>query len=529
MKKISQQLARWLPLAGIILVIAANIISAIHGTFTTVTIIGVVLGLLMFLTVFLRFESANVRYYVNVGLYTLFALGIVVFIYLLVSISPKRWDVTKAQLYSLSKQSRDFIKTLDKEVKIVAFTDDRQTAEDLLKRYTYVSKKIKYEIHNPFKDTLIAREYDTNVIPGDFFVICGKKKKKIHSQQEKDFINAIAEVVREGETVIYFLQGHGEKPLERRESFSYMRQQPEVDNSMSEIKRLLEERALTVKDLNLAEKGFVPPDCSVLVCAGPTTDLFPVEVDILRNYLQKGGRAIFLLDPVSSLMMSFDRLTELLKEFGVVIKRDIVVDMNPISQALYGDPLAPLAYGASDHPILKDLPKNQAFFVPQARTVGKVDPYPEATEYEEILRTSDSSWSEDVDKLFESRKITTPERDRIKSQTIALAVVNRNTGEVESSGEGGKSQDTKLFVVGDSDIFANANINTGAALIFLNAINWLTEQKEIISIPEKLLESTPVILSAAQTRLIFITLVITLPSLVFFGGLGYTMLRRRAR
>lgn len=521
-----QTVTKIIPILGILLVIIANVASAIHGSFTTATTVAIILGLLLFLTVFLRFESANVRYYINVGIYSLFALGILIFVYLLIGMYPQRWDVTKQRLYSLSEQSKEFLKTLDKDVKIVAFVTERAPVEDFIKRYTYVTKKIKYEIYNPFKDTLIAREYDTSVMPGDIFIISGKKKKKIRELKEKEFTNAIAEVAREEETVVYFLQGHGERSLEK----SFQRLEERGDPSLSELKRLLEERAITVKELKLAEKGFIPKDCSVLVCAGPSSDLFPFEVDILKEYLNNGGRAIFMLDPVSSPMTRYPNFTALFKEFGIVIKRDIVVDMNPISQALYGDPLAPLVYGASDHPILEDLPKNKAFFVPQVRTVTKADTLPENITVEDILQTSEYSWSEDIDKVFTERKISQPEPDKIKPQTIAVAAVKKLDKNVaSSSSESGKSNEARLIVFGDSDMFANANISSASALVFLNGIKWLTEQKEIIAIPEKLIESTPVILSAAKTRLIFIMLVITLPSLVFFGGLGYTMLRRRAR
>ncbi|MCD6385752.1 GldG family protein [Candidatus Sumerlaeota bacterium] len=521
-----QTVSKILPILGIILVIAANIISAIHGSFTLATTIAIVVGLLLFLTIFLRFESANVRYYTNVGIYSLFGLGIAIFVYLLIGMYPQRWDITKQGLYSLSRQSKEFLKTLDKDVKVVAFVTERRPVEEFIKRYTYVNKKIKYEIYNPFKDTLVARKYDTSVMPGDIFVVCGKKKKKIRALKEKDFTNAIAEVAREEETVVYFLQGHGERSLEK----SFQTLQERGDPSLSEIKRLLEERAISVKELKLAEKGFIPKDCSVLVCAGPSSDLFPFEVDILKEFLNNGGRAIFMLDPVSSPMTSFPNFTNLFKEFGVVIKRDIVVDMNPISQALYGDPLAPLVYGASDHPILKDLPKNKAFFVPQVRTVTKAESLPEGVSVEDILQTSDYSWAEDVDKIFRERKISQPPQDKIKPQTIAVAAVKKlGKNPSSATSEQGKRNEARLIVFGDSDMFANANISSASALVFLNGIRWLTEQKEIVAIPEKLIESTPVILSAAKTRIIFIMLVITLPSLVFFGGLGYTMLRRRAR
>ena len=525
MKKANRIVGKILPVTGIILVIVSNILSAIQGTFTPVTTGGVVLGLLLFLSIFLRFESSNVRYYINVGLYTLFSFGIVVFIYMIASMYPKQWDLTKQNLFSLSEQSLKFLENLDKEVKLVAFTDDRQTAEQFLKRYSVASNKISHEIHNPFKDTLIAREYDTNVVPGDTFVISGDKKKKVSIFTESVFTNAIAEVIRAEQTVIYFLQGHGERTLQQ--DFSTQRQRG--DPSLSELKRLLEERALMVKEVNITEKGYVPEDCSVLVCAGPTADLFPVEIDIIKNFLNKGGRAIFMLDPISLPMVRFEQFGNLLDEFGIIIREDIVVDLNPISQALYGDPLSPLVYSVGNHPVLEELEKNKAFFVPQTRTVSPKENITPELAVDILLQTSEYAWAEDLSKLLAEKKISQPDQDQLREQAVAVAVAKQLPPDEFVYKQREMSNEARMLVFGDSDMFANANISSASAVIFLNGVKWLTEQKDIVAIPEKVIESTPVILSAAQTQLIFIILVITLPSLIFFGGLSYTILRRRTR
>ena len=41
----------------------------------------------------------------------------------------------------------------------------------------------------------------------------------------------------------------------------------------------------------------MPADASVLIVAGPKTDFFPGEIDMLKTYLAKGGKICCLLDP----------------------------------------------------------------------------------------------------------------------------------------------------------------------------------------------------------------------------------------
>ena len=50
-----------------------------------------------------------------------------------------------------------------------------------------------------------------------------------------------------------------------------------------------------------------------------------------------------------------------------------------------------------------------------------------------------------------------------------------------------------------------------------------------MAVPPKISEDTPMALTASMKELLAILLVITLPSLIFIGGLGYTIIRRRTR
>ena len=52
-----------------------------------------------------------------------------------------------------------------------------------------------------------------------------------------------------------------------------------------------------VEDLVLAQTKDVPADATVVIIAGPTTDFFPPELEMLKRYLDRGGHLLALLDP----------------------------------------------------------------------------------------------------------------------------------------------------------------------------------------------------------------------------------------
>ena len=62
----------------------------------------------------------------------------------------------------------------------------------------------------------------------------------------------------------------------------------------SEIGALLEDNNYLVRTLNLVVTGTVPSDASVVVVAGPETQLLQEEQDRLTSYLLMGGKALIL-------------------------------------------------------------------------------------------------------------------------------------------------------------------------------------------------------------------------------------------
>jgi ABC-type uncharacterized transport system involved in gliding motility auxiliary subunit len=62
--------------------------------------------------------------------------------------------------------------------------------------------------------------------------------------------------------------------------------------------------------------------------------------------------------------------------------------------------------------------------------------------------------------------------------------------------------------------------------LFMNAVNWLTEEEELISIRPKKPQDRRLLLTPAQINLILLTSVIIMPLAVFGVGLGLWWKRR---
>jgi hypothetical protein len=87
--------------------------------------------------------------------------------------------------------------------------------------------------------------------------------------------------------------------------------------------------------------------------------------------------------------------------------------------------------------------------------------------------------------------------------------------------------ETRLVVVGDSDFAANSvGAMGGNRDMFLNMVNWLAQQENLISVRARSPEDRRITLTAGQDKMIFWFTMAILPGLVFLAGIQ-TWWRRR--
>ena len=300
----------------------------------------------------------------------------------------------------------------------------------------------------------------------------------------------------------------------------------------------------TVDKIVLAQSPEVPADASVLIIAGPTADYLQPEVDAIRKYLRKGGKALFLLDPpVGSTAHPTPTLETLLKEWGITLNHDVVLDVSGIGQMLGTDASVPVAASYPPHPITKDFSLLTAF--PLAQSVkgeAGTDLGPSAN-VQDLIKTSERSWSKtDLKALTSGGKVTIDEKagDKKGPLTIGLtismdapdapapaAATTAAAKPGEKPGEAPPKTQTRIAVLGDSDFASNAAVGIqGNSDLFVNITNWLTQQEDLISIHPRAEDDRRITLNADQQRRLAWLSLLLIPGLILGSGV-YTWWQRR--
>lgn len=408
----------------------------------------------------------------------------------------KQFDLTTGGLYSLSDQTRKVVSGLKQDVKVIRFdkTDDpelRNTMQELKR----LSPKLSYERVDPQERLQLAKQYEVRSM-GETIVTSGTRTEHLTSTSEQDLVNAILKVTREKLKNICFVESHNEKSISASGPEGCSAVNGGLKNQNYETKTV---------DIVSAE---VPKDCEVLVVAGPKKPLFPTEVQNISKYLDGGGKALLMLDADTD-----PQVGELLKAWNITIGNDIVLDVSGVGRLFGLGAAAPIAREYGAHPITKDLGRAMTVF-PSARSVRVADPSKTEVSTTELMKTSGASWAE-TDLKNQQAEFN---EGRDTKGPISLGVAaSKRIGDKEA----------RLVVIGDSDFASNQYVNQQAnGDLFLNTINWLAQDEDLISIRPKAPTNRTITLTEMQKNLIWLLTTIFLPALVIVAG-AYIWWKRR--
>ena len=446
-------------------------------------------------------KNKNLKYGANTVVLSFVVLSIFAVINLFSSQYHFQWDFTKLAKYTLYEQTRKGVGKLKNDIKITCFfqdgSPDKEFIKDLLKDYSYLSRRVKFEFIDPDKNPKIAKEYKI-IEYGIILFECDGHENRIKGISEQDITNAIIKVTRKSKKVIYFVEGHGEKDINAL---------PTIKDSYSIARDLLVRESYEVKKILLLTIPSVPDDCSALVIGGPKKEFSLNEEESLNNYLLKGGKALFLLDPDSS-----KNLDDFLKKWGVKLQRNSIVDK---TQFFGGDNFIPAVTTYGSHEITRNF--NYPTLYPLAQSISSgIDKERNDLTFIPLAMTSINSWA----KKNSERVEFNPQEDQRGPLMVACAVIK--------SIPGNKEKNPAVVVFGDSDFVSNAYFNLfGNGDLFLNSINWLAEEKDLISIRPKPRDFSSVNLTRSKGNFIFFILVILFPSFILiFGGIIWFRRRR---
>jgi len=452
-----------------------------------------------------------IKYGLHSFLTAIAVTGIFIILYAFMGRYTQRWDLTENKRFSLSDQTKKVLKDLKKKVEIYAFwqtgTPKYMQVEELLKEYASASPYIKYEMIDPEKNPSRAlqmgiSEYGTTVFK------CGERRKDVYEREvfsysyfsrssefrgEEAFTSAIIEVTSEKKKKIYFLTGHGEKDLYDNGKDGY-----------SNIRDYLEKEGFEVATWNILEKGKLPEDAELLILAGPKYDLLEKEKEVLFKFIEEDkGNLLIMIDPGVK-----PGIKSLLEKLGIGVKDGMIIDM---MAAMLGDAGSPLPE-YPHHPITQDLMKQRSSCILCGATalekkggIGDI-----------FLQSRASSW---LEKDYRSYKVKFDKgRDEKGPLPLGIAMVK---------------DDTRIVVYGDSDFPSNSWISREGTTIqgnldlFLNTIDWLTEQEKKISIRPRVAQMRPFYPSKKEARFIYITSIFVVPLIIVLTG-TFVWWKRRA-
>src|SRR4030095_9242652 len=202
----------------------------------------------------------------------------------------KRWDLTANKQYSLSDQTKQILRSLQKPIAIRVFykgdaTGDLQRFRDQLSQYEYNSNKVSIEYIDADKEPFKAKQYEVQSYGTVVFEYEGRKERTTTTDEQR-LTNALKKVVEGKARTIYFVQGQGGHDPSSSEPDGY-----------SGIEASLKSENFEVAKVPLAQEGKVPDDATILIVAGPKTDLFAPELDAIRAFLKRAGKVWLVVAP----------------------------------------------------------------------------------------------------------------------------------------------------------------------------------------------------------------------------------------
>src|SRR5213594_2898547 len=289
-----------------------------------------------------------------------------------------RWDFSRDQKYTLSEKTERFLDNIKSKVRITVFfspnTPITVDVQNLLTEYQYAAKgKIDMENIDPQRNLSRAKEmFDKYKVVSDESLIVidyeGRNKTVKASEMaeidqsgmafgegprvtafkgEQAITSAMIDLVEGKKKTLGYVTGHKEPPLS------------EGTSPISVLKTFIENENIKFQELNLLDLDAIPADVKAVMIVGPQYDFSDREMKLLRDFWDKQGRILLLLDPV----WKTPKLRGFVNELGVKMNDDrlmVFLRTGIHELALTRDVQARFP---GDSPITKRLADVQAIFV----------------------------------------------------------------------------------------------------------------------------------------------------------------------
>src|SRR6266566_3322227 len=446
-----------------------------------------------------RMKIGRIRIGLNVVVQIVLILFLAAMVNSLAFKHYKRWDFSRDQKYAVSDKTKRFLDTLKGKMRITVFfspsTPITADLQNLLTEYQYAGKgKIDVEQIDPERNLSRAKElFDKYKVVTDESLLVldydGRNKTVKASEMadvdqsgmalgeaprvaafkgEQAITSAMIDLVEGKKKTLGYVLGHKEPPLAE-------------GSAISVLKTFIENENIQFKELNLLDLEAIPEDVKTVMIIGPQYDFSDREMKVLRNFWDKQGRILLLLDPAAKT----PKLDAFVNELGVKVNDDrlmVFLQTGIQELALTRDVQARFL---GDSPITRRLADVRTLFLGGTASLT-LEP--------DRVRTSNIR----VEPLIQAEKGYFAEKDYNTDDQVKLQADAKQSSNVSltigASVEKGGSADqrvqvnsSRLVVVSNgSFIQDNAITQDQQGLDFISgSVNWLLSREQLIGIAPK--------------------------------------------
>lgn len=434
-------------------------------------------------------------------------------------------DLTKNKIYSLSEETENKIKNIDKDIEITLVNfSNNDTVLNFADKYKNLNKKIKVEIVDDLTSRPdLVQKYSLTDGGGLILVASGENEKAIHDHDlytydystyetidltEEAITNAIVNVTADVKPKVYFMSNH----------LMY-----DIDY-YNKIIQYMEDEANEVETIDIFARENIPEDCKCFVITTLKEDITEKEKDELLNYINNGGKLLLMCGPNlnGATLTNFQKV---LDEYGITIENGVLFEGNN-DNMLTGYPdliveninTTNIFKGTNSKVCLIDS-ANLKYDDSKSEEIG--------VEYNVLAETSEKAF---IRTNLEQKSVDRTDQDSITSKyTIALSANKKVENDKESD-----------LIIITNEIFAmNQSIQIGGYTLssldlynnkdfVLNSIAYLNGRDDLITI-RKNYDSVNTYTTTEKQNNIIMAIIFGLPLLIIIAGIVVWQVRRRKR
>ncbi len=471
------------------------------------------------------------------GTKTFILVLLIVAVFLAINISVQNLDLTpidltQEKLYTLTDESKERVKDIDKDVNIyfVGYSDDDADLS-LAKQYKNANERIVAEAVNADDRPDLAEKYGIESGSTGIIVECGDRSKVLTSSDlvtydsstyetisiaEERLTSAILSVTADEIPKVYFLEGYSEFSL---------------DQNMYYLSVYLQNEIMEVDTLNILSTGNVPDDCSTLVITSPSKDFDDVATTAITDYINKGGNILWL-NAAMAISADLPNVNKILALYGVNPFEVGIIRETDSSRMVSGSPdliIPNLGYSK----ITEDLYSDGVIFANATKININEDSLDDLNvEKTDLATTSENAYFRTN---FNNNSTTATEGEETGSFVVGAELDKTITEANEETGEAAKT--STLVIYGENYFISDYQLAENSQYpaiqlaynkdLVLNSLAYLTDREEDITARKS--TGTVTYTATEQQDTIVRIIIFAVPVVIILVGLIVWQKRRRKK